>query len=146
MMESQAGRSARSGLPRLLLAAYVWLYAFCVGLVVLDVVYARELRAGLDAEDSWRIFHEISDFLLVPYALLGLAGGLTLLFGWHLAEIRRVVPVSLVLPLLALALAVAFGPMLEAASLGSVIRLLTMLAGSALAMLGLLLLPARQPD
>ena len=144
MTESQAKRPAGSGFPYLLLAAYAWLYAVCVGLVVLDVVYARELRGGLDSADSGQIFNEISDFLLMPYALLWLLGGLVLHFGWHLREIRRFVPVSLLLPLLALLLAAAFGPMLEAASLGSAIRLLTVLTGSGLAMFGLLLLPARE--
>jgi hypothetical protein len=55
------------------------------------------------------------------------------------------VPVSLLLPALVLPLAAAFGPTLEAASLGSAIRLLAILPGSVVAMLGLALFPARQP-
>ena len=142
MTQSQSGYSAPYTLPRLLLGAYAWLYAVCLGLVVLDGVYARALRADQDPAVVNRIFIEISDFLLLPYATLGLAGGLVLLVGWRLRVIRTLVPISLVLPVLAMAAAAAFGAALDAASLGGAIRLLTFLSGSVLALLGLIRLPA----
>jgi hypothetical protein len=121
-------------LPRLAAGIYAWLYAVLLGLVVLDVVYASELQAGLEASEIAGVFNEISDFLLIPLALVLLSGMAAWIVCWHNRAVRYLVPVSLALPLLALLLVAAAGSAIEQANLGSSLRILTFLAGSLLAM------------
>jgi hypothetical protein len=144
MSEAEEMSLDRLALERLLAGVYAWLYAVFFGLVVLDVVYAGTLRAGLGASVADGILSEISDFLLLPYALLVLAGVLALSVGWPVRGVRYLLAISLLLPAAALVIAAVFGPALEAASLGSAIRLLVCLGGSVLAMIGCVGLPTRQ--
>lgn len=64
-----------------------------------------------------------------------LAGLLAVGLAWHHRQPRSLVQASLILPALALLIALIFGPVLEAVGLGTAIRLGASLGGSLLAML-----------
>ena len=128
----------------LALGAYAWLYAAMLGLVVLDILYARALGALPRPAEFAGIFNEISDLLIFPYALLMLSGALALGLAWRDLGPRRLIQASLALPVLALVGALMLGPALGAAGLGTWIRLGASLAGSILGMLALIRFLARQ--
>ena len=136
----------RSAPGSAVVAVYAWLYAMSLGLVVLDGVYARQLRAELDSAVTASIFSEISDFLLFPSALLILSGLLALVVAWRVIPVRLLVLVSLLLPLASLLMLALFGPAIESAGFGPATRLLINALGSVLAMLGMMRLSAEPGD
>lgn len=121
-------------LRRLTVGLYGFVYAFYFGLVTLDSVYSRLLQADMDPSETAGIFREISDFLLVPFGFLLLAGAAAFAAAVKCPRAVNLIIVSWLLPIAALGMVQYFGTAIDAAGFSTAIRLLTAGAGSVLAM------------
>jgi hypothetical protein len=136
MVATAFERSVERFLPQFVVSLYGWGYAVYFGLVALDSVYANQLNAALEPALRDGIFSEISDFLLTCLALLVLAGGAAC--GAARKHPRALIALLfsgfLLIALLALQpLLVAW---LDGTGYGAVLRVLAILSGSLLAMIG----------
>lgn len=124
-------------LRRIAVGLYAWLYAVYFGLVVLDVIYAGNLRVELDSAAVNGIFNEISDFLQFPFGLLIICGAAA--FGATLRHSRaaNLILASWLLPIGLLAVYLSSGGLLESSGLGTGLRLLVVASGSVLSMTAL---------
>ncbi len=138
MDEANSVPAIRGRLGQLVVGLYGWLYAAYFGLVVLDGVYARMLRNDLDPTVTERIFTEISDFLLLPFAVLLLLGAVAFITVARYRGPRNLILISWLLPVISIPLYLVLGPSLEASGLGPGVRLLMSGLGSALVMVAVL--------
>jgi len=135
---AQSAPAVETRLSELAVGLYGWLYAGYFGLVCLDIVYAGTLQAEIDLSLSERIFRDISDFLLLLFALLVIAGGIALTVAARRPGPRNLLLVSWLLPVAAVPVVLVMGSTLNESGLGPSVRLLLMGVGSMLAMLGVM--------
>jgi len=134
--EAASAPAVKTRLCELAVGLYGWLYAGYFGLVLLDIVYAGTLRAGIDPSLSERIFRDISDFLLFPFALLVITGAIVLTVAAGHPRSRNLLAISWLLLVAAVPVALFMGSTLDELGLGPTVRLLLMGLGSMLAMAG----------
>jgi hypothetical protein len=124
-------------LPRFVVSLYGWTYAVYFGLVALDSVYASQLNAFVDPGITEEIFSEISDFLLLPLALLVLAGAAACVAAIQHPRVLIPLTISGLLLIALLGLQPLLVPVLDGTGYGTAIRVVAIASGSVFAMTGL---------
>jgi len=123
---------------RVIVGVFAWILAFSFGAAAIDSIYAHAIVATGEAQALAGLFNEISDLLQLPLVLTVLAGLGSLALSSRQPRARALVIAALCLVLVPFVLVLLPGSQIDAAGLGTWLRLGSAALASVCAMLAAL--------